>query len=69
MCQPGTGEDMSDRDSNDQIPSTDVMTGFDLGYAENESSLSAFTDLHPDHVRRDLYTCLGSRSEPAPGAT
>ena len=46
VCQPGTGEDMSDSDSNDQIPSADVTTGFDLGYAENESSLSAFTDLH-----------------------
>ena len=37
---------MSDSDNNDQVPSTDATIGFDLAYAENESSLSAFTDLH-----------------------
>ena len=37
---------MSDLDNNDQPVSVDGAIGFDLKYAESESSLSAFTDLH-----------------------
>ncbi|MGI9607952.1 MAG: ATP-binding protein [Acidimicrobiales bacterium] len=37
---------MSGGDEAQQFPTGDATKGFDLEYAENESSLSAFTDLH-----------------------
>jgi signal transduction histidine kinase/CheY-like chemotaxis protein len=37
---------MTDQGKSDQVVPADAATGFDLHYAENVSSLSAFTDLH-----------------------